>query len=70
MNIHEAADLIAHTELGFDCEAIREHYGSVAAMLNIEGFETDTGKGYIIFSWKSKTGKTELIEWSDNGDRK
>ena len=64
MNIYEAADLIAHTELGFDCEAIRKHYGSVAAMLNIEGFETDTGKGYIIFSWKSKTGKTELIEWS------
>jgi hypothetical protein len=64
VNIYEAADLIAHTELGFNSEEIRRHYGSVAAMLRCVGFETDKGRGYIIFSWKSKTGKTELIEWS------
>ena len=63
MNIYEAADVIAHTELGFDSEEIRKHYGSVAAMLDLEGFETERGKGYVIFSWKSKTGQTELIEW-------
>jgi len=63
VNIYEAADVIAHTELGFDSEEIRKHYGSVAAMLDLEGFETERGKGYVIFSWKSKTGQTELIEW-------
>jgi len=64
VNIYEAADLIAHTELGFDCQAIRKQYGSVAEMLRCVGFETDKGRGYVIFSWKSKTGQTELIEWS------